>query len=448
MPLIDTTILLCYPRRMPESPIILNEREAGKARATLARINKLLSANSYVSAAQGSLPTDVLGMHRNALRGSRKALAAMLDGYEKAQSGEFSIFAEKWRSEPGVVLIIARIARGLSQAELATRLGMREQQIQRYESERYRSISLQNFKRVAAALAVELQAIVESEQTKPLFTKLGTPNRPDVPDDQLKVIVEHAKKSHWFDVPANPTEQRRAVLEYISESHARFGSPGLLRTGLKSLDLRDDALLAAWRARVIQRADMASAEVQTAFDHLDISWLTDLVHLSVLPDGPTRALRLARDKGIFIVIEPQLKGLKLDGAAFLSGGTPIVGLTLRNDRIDNFWHTLLHEVAHVYLHYLAGLAAGFFDEELESEKTDDLEVEADQFASSTLIPPETWRLSPARISRSAGPIEGFANQLGIHPAIVFGRVRKERNNYSIFSDHLGFGLVRKQLLSA
>jgi HTH-type transcriptional regulator/antitoxin HigA len=159
-------------------------------------------------------------------------------------------------------------------------------------------------------------------------------------------------------------------------------------------------------------------------------------------------LRLARDKGIFIVIEPQLKGLKLDGAAFLSGGTPIVGLTLRNDRIDNFWHTLLHEVAHVYLHYLAGLAAGFFDEELESEKTDDLEVEADQFASSTLIPPETWRLSPARISRSAGPIEGFANQLGIHPAIVFGRVRKERKDYSIFSDHVGFGLVRKQLLSA
>jgi HTH-type transcriptional regulator/antitoxin HigA len=159
-------------------------------------------------------------------------------------------------------------------------------------------------------------------------------------------------------------------------------------------------------------------------------------------------LRLARDKGIIIVIESQLKGLKLDGAAFLSGGTPIVGLTLRNDRIDNFWHTLLHELAHVYLHYLAGLAAGFFDEELEVEKTDDLEIEADQFASSALIPSETWRLSPARISRSAGPIEGFANQLGIHPAIVFGRVRKERNNYSIFSDRVGSGLVRKQLLSA
>ena len=212
-------------------------------------------------------------------------------------------------------------------------------------------------------------------------------------------------------MPATTTEQRRAILEYISESHTQFGSPGLLRTGLKSLDLKDDALLAVWRARVIHRADMAGAEVETTFDHLDISWLADLVRLSGLADGAVRALRLARDKGIIVVIEPQLKGLKLDGAAFLSGGTPIIGLTLRNDRIDNFWFTLFHELAHVYLHYLAGLAAGFFDEEMDGEKTDELEVEADQFASSSLIPPETWRLSPARISRSAGPIESFANQL-------------------------------------
>jgi HTH-type transcriptional regulator / antitoxin HigA len=432
---------------MNDSPIILNEREARKARAALTRIDKLLSSSTYVSAALGKLPPEVVGLHENALRGARKSFAAMLEGYEKAQSGEFAEFADRWRSEPGVVLIIARIARGLSQADLANRLAMREQQIQRYESERYRSISLQNFKRIAAVLGVDLQAIVNGQQTKPLLSALGIPHRPEVPDEQLKVIVEHAKKSNWFSVPREPVEQRRTILEYIGESHTRFGSPGLLRTGLKSLDLKNDALLAAWRARVIQRADALGAEARTSFDHLDISWLSDLALLSALPDGPQRALRLAQEKGIVVIIEPQLKGLRLDGAAFLSGGMPIVGLTLRNDRLDNFWHTLFHELAHVYLHYLTGLAAGFFDEELEDEKADDVELEADKFASSVLIPPEAWRLSPARISRNAGPIEGFANQLGIHPAIVFGRIRKERNNYSIFSDRVGFGVVRKQLLS-
>ncbi len=433
---------------MPEAPIILNEREARRARTALARIDQLLSSKTYVSAAQADIPADVLGLHQNAVRGSRKALASMLEGYERVRSGEFSAYAEKWRSEPGVVLIIARIARGLSQAELATQLGMREQQIQRYESERYRSISLQNFRRVSAVLGVEVQAIVETAETKSMSSKFAVPPQADIPEDQLKIIIEHAKKSKWFDIPTASTDQLRAALEYISESHARFGSPGLLRTGLKSLDLKQDALLAAWRARVIQRAELAAAEAQTIFEHLDISWLKDLVRLSALPDGPVRAVRLAISKGVFVVIEPQLRGLKLDGAAFLSGSMPIIGLTLRNDRIDNFWFTLFHELAHVYLHYLAGLAAGFFDEELEHEKTDGLEIEADQFASSMLIPPETWRLSPARISRSASPLEALAKQLGIHPAIVFGRVRKERNDYSIFSDRVGFGLVKTQLLSA
>jgi HTH-type transcriptional regulator / antitoxin HigA len=432
---------------MPDSPIILNEREARRARAALVRIDQLLSSKTYVTASQAGFPADVIGLHQNAVRGSRKALASMLEGYERVRSGEFSTYAERWRSEPGVVLIIARIARGLSQADLAAQLGMREQQIQRYESERYRSISLQNFRRVATVLGVEVQAIVETADTKTLSSTFTISHHPEIPEDQLKTIIEHAKKSKWFDTPTNPADQRRAVLAYISESHARFGSPGLLRTGLKSLDLKQDALLAAWRARVIQRAESA-AEVQTVFDHLDISWLKELIHLSGLPDGPVRALRLAINKGIFVVIEPQLRGLKLDGAAFLSGGMPIIGLTLRNDRIDNFWFTLLHEIAHVYLHYLAGLAAGFFDEDLENEKTDELEIEADQFASSMLIPPETWRLSPARISRNAPPLEALANQLGIHPAIVFGRVRKERNNYSIFSDRVGFGEVRKRLLTA
>ncbi|MGJ5175784.1 helix-turn-helix domain-containing protein [Bradyrhizobium oligotrophicum] len=433
---------------MLDAPLILNEREARKARAALTRIDKLLSSDSYFSAALGRLPPEVLGMHENALRGARKSFAAMLEGYEKAQSGEFTEFADRWRSEPGVVLIIARIAKGLSQAELADRLAMREQQIQRYESERYRSISLQNFKRVAAVLGVDLQAIIASEHTTTFLSTLGAPNRPDVPDQQLKAIIEHAKKFGWFTVPTEPTERLRAVLDYIGDSHAKFGSPGLLRTGLKSLDLKDDALLAAWRARVIQRAEAVGIEIQTTFDHLEISWLADLVRLSVLPDGPKRALRLAQEKGIVVVIEPQLTGLRLDGAAFLLGGTPVIGLTLRHDRLDNFWYTLLHELAHVYLHYLSGLAAGFFDEDLEGEKSDELEVEADRFASSALIPPEAWRLSPARISRSAGPIESLANQLEIHPAIVFGRIRKERNNYKIFSDRVGFGVVRKQLSSA
>ncbi|MEN1395396.1 hypothetical protein AAIH23_34865, partial [Pseudomonas aeruginosa] len=63
------------------------------------------------------------------------------------------------------------------------------------------------------------------------------------------------------------------------------------------------------------------------------------------------AKKLLEEAGISVVIEPHLKGTMLDGAALLdTDGTPIIGLTLRNDRIDNFWFTLIHEVAHIWKH--------------------------------------------------------------------------------------------------
>ncbi len=138
--------------------------------------------------------------------------------------------------------------------------------------------------------------------------------------------------------------------------------------------------------------------------------------------------------------------MKIDGAAFLVDEIPVIGITLRLDTIDNFWFTLLHEVAHVILHYRTGLASGFFDE-VGNQEIDELEAEANQFASSVLIPDELWKRSPARIAKTAEPIERLAKQIGIAPAIVFGRVRMERQNYKIFSDKIGRGRVRKQFLS-
>lgn len=137
--------------------------------------------------------------------------------------------------------------------------------------------------------------------------------------------------------------------------------------------------------------------------------------------------------------------MKVDGAAFLVDEIPVIGLTLLRDRLDNFWFTLMHEVAHVILHYRTGLRSGFFDD-IERAHRDEFEREADSFAGNLLIPDHVWARSPARISKSTGPVERLARELSIAPAIIFGRIRLERNNYSIFSQHLGQGHVRKQFL--
>jgi HTH-type transcriptional regulator/antitoxin HigA len=178
---------------------------------------------------------------------------------------------------------------------------------------------------------------------------------------------------------------------------------------------------------------------------LDVSWLLELVRLSHLDDGPVRARDMLLDHGIVLVVEPHITGMKVDGAAFLVGDVPVIGMTLVRDALDNFWFTLLHEMGHVVLHYRTGLAAGFFDD-VTSTEVDEMESEANTFARNLLIPEELWSRSPARIAKTPGPIERLAQQLGIHPAIVFGRIRMERGDYSLFVNKIGRGLVRAQLM--
>lgn len=431
---------------MSESPIILNEREARRARAFLARVDEALSSSVAVAPSRYTIPAEVWELHERALQFNRRVAASMLEAYEEIRQGKQSNVLENWKREPGVILIIARIARGLSQLELADRLGMREQQIQRYEAERYRTISLQNMRRVASALGVTFEATLDSANSS-VVGALKTQKTDSIDDRQMMAIIAHAKKHQWLSLTDEPDKDRLAVIEFLEESASQYGSPGLLRTGLKSLDLKDDALLAAWRARILFLADEVIRSFRTEFDPIDLHWIVELVKMSDLVDGPIKAIEFCRQHGIIVVVEPQIQGLKLDGAAFLRGTCPVVGLTIRHDRIDNFWYTLLHELGHIFLHYNSGLASGFFDDEVEGKANDELEQEADSFASAMLIPPERWRQSLVRVTRSAAAVEQFAKQIGIHPAIVFGRIRRERNDYRLFSDQVGSGRVRNMLVT-
>jgi len=68
----------------------------------------------------------------------------------------------------------------------------------------------------------------------------------------------------------------------------------------------------------------------------------------VLKDRPHLAIQFLARHGIVLVIAPHLTNTYLDGAAMrLDDGAPVIGLSVRYDRLDNFWFCLLHELAHV-----------------------------------------------------------------------------------------------------
>jgi HTH-type transcriptional regulator/antitoxin HigA len=134
----------------------------------------------------------------------------------------------------------------------------------------------------------------------------------------------------------------------------------------------------------------------------------------------------------------------LDGAAMLGrSGTPIIGLTLRENRLDNFWFTLIHELVHAWKHLDAAKRRALVDENIEKRSgVDDIEQEANELASELLIPRAVWRRSEAFLNPTVNAIRTLAFELKISPAIVAGRIRFERQNYRLFSKLVGYRQAR------
>lgn len=416
--------------------ITLNEKEAREARARISRLSEALHSEHAMEPVVAGLPPEVVSQVSRMMKAERERLTQAVEAYEAAKETQKPTALKALvNQEPGLMLIVARIANGYSQKDLAWRLGVKEQQVQRWEAERYGQISLKNYNRVAALLGVRLTADMPDQ---PAFRGLDKVID-GVSKSEIKKILKHGRENGWFAEDFTEAELRR----YIAENRIDFGSPGLLRTGLNVVDHTEDVMLHAWRARVTARAREAFASVEDVHEPLELKWMPGLVRLSNDTRGPLRAVEVLADRGIVLIVEPQVPGLKIDGAAFIVDGRPVIGMTIRTDTVDNFWFTLMHELAHVTLHFSTGLAVGFYDQTDQETSVDEQEEEANRFASNLLIPEERWRRSTARIAKSAAVIERFANELGIHPAIVFGRIRKERGEWSLFANKIGRNTVRK-----
>src|SRR5205809_1025430 len=116
----------------------------------------------------------------------------------------------------------------------------------------------------------------------------------------------------------------------------------------------------------------------------------------------------------------------------LPDGTPVIGLTLRYDRLDNFFFCLFHELGHVVRHIVKGKADLFLDD-LQQTPTDKFEREADDFALECLIPEKHWRRFWEGNDFHVETVRREAKRLGIHGAILAGRIQKARNDYQSLS---------------
>jgi HTH-type transcriptional regulator / antitoxin HigA len=210
----------------------------------------------------------------------------------------------------------------------------------------------------------------------------------------------------------------------------------------------DPYALKAWCWKVLAEANENRPAVPYERGTVTLEFLRQLARLSWLEDGPRLAKEFLGKHGIPLVTVPHLAKTYLDGAALkLGDGTPAIGLTLRYDRIDNFWFCLMHELAHVGRHMDIDGDAAFVDDltlrDIEGSREDPKEIQADEWAEEALIPRAIWETSAVRQQPTPMSVINLANALQVHPAIVAGKIRHEQRNYRLLSQFVGTGEVRR-----
>jgi HTH-type transcriptional regulator/antitoxin HigA len=161
------------------------------------------------------------------------------------------------------------------------------------------------------------------------------------------------------------------------------------------------------------------------------------------PEGVAKVPRIMTESGIRYVLVETLPSAKIDGVCFwLNSNSPVIGMSLRFDRIDNFWFVLRHEMEHVAR--LHGQQEAMLDTELEGDRAGtgpdiaDEERIANEAAQEFCVPAASLEAFVARKAPffSERDMVGFARILKVHPGILAGQLQRKTGRYDRFRDHL------------
>ncbi len=161
--------------------------------------------------------------------------------------------------------------------------------------------------------------------------------------------------------------------------------------------------------------------------------MLDVDDLHLIPE-------ILRECGVRLVFVEAFAGSKIDGVCVWLDDQPVIGMSLRLDKFDNFCFTLRHECEHVLQEH--GKEIGFtpVDEKLGGERdgVDDEELIADRAAQEFLVPPDALKSFIARKAPyiSERDVLAFSARMQIHPAVVVGQIQHTLDKWNWLKKHI------------
>lgn len=322
-------------------------------------------------------------------------------------------------------------ARGWSQLDLADILGRPPQAVNEIINGK-RSITPDTARALGEAFGTSAQLWMNLESAYQLA-------RLDAPEGGVQrkaklyqfAPVSELQKRGWIEKTSNLDVLEAQVLNFYSIK--RLDEPiQFLHAARKSTDCGSLSIAQrAWLCRVKRMAK--AVRVQGTFGvGKTQAMLRELSALKAEPEETRHISKVLASYGVRFLVLEHLASSKIDGVClWLNRKEPVIAVSLRYDRIDWFWHTLMHECKHLING--DGLEAPTLDTQLvgsdaqpQSEKNP-TEADADRFAASFLIDPAEMASFISRVHPlySRTKIVGFAKRIGVHPGIVVGQLQHQ-----------------------
>lgn len=346
------------------------------------------------------------------------------------QNYEESVFSEKL-PDPINALLFRMEQQGLTPDDLVTYIGSRSKVSEILS--RKRTLSLNMIKALQDGLGIPAKVLLNQQK----HTEIKGFNFDNFPVKEM-IKRGYIQAKEGVENAENQLEAFFASINGNQDVFALLSKTSYIRS---PRPMNQHALL-AWVAKIVNNVENQSNKTVFKEGSLTQDFLKRVIDVSDEDQAIYTAIEMLKTIGIYVVIEPHMPQTYLDGAAIMiKGKNPIIGMTVRHDRLDNFWFTLLHELAHISLHYGKGTSL-FYDDVESIDRHDPREKEADDLAIETMIPEKSWNKSPASILPSVEAAKKLAEELSIHPAVVAGRMRYRNKYFTYLNSIIGQGEVR------
>lgn len=325
---------------------------------------------------------------------------------------------------PGYFIREQMEIRGWVQEELADILGISTKHLSSILQDK-QSLSIENAKKLSSAFNTSPQYWLNLDNDYRLWLEHEKQEQTTTVESKAiiysRMPVRDMMKKGWLQPTRNLKELTGEVKKFwgIPELDFAFLEEAVLPLCKKSEAYNQ--FNASYAATWFQMAKTYSLSFKTPAYNKGVleNLYKNLAGYTNLTNGIEMFIKELNACGVKFFVLPHLEKTYLDGAAFLLDGAPVIVYTARYKRIDNFWFTVAHEIAHVLKHL--NEKTSFILDNLREQTPDKQEEEANKLAAKHLKHTEILEyLKPHFNYLTVGKIEECSEAVNIHPAIIIG----------------------------